>query len=102
MVRHLVDRETAIKDMVTDFANHGNRLVDSYEKAIQERLGSHEAHNDRKRQDLTKIYEKAQAAVTTTSKAVTKPDVQKMHAQWKSHQVGLMSKMNAALEACAD
>ena len=88
--------------MVSDFAKHGNRLVDSYEKAIQERLSSHEAKNERKRQDLIKIFEKAQADVATTSKAVTKADVQNMHGQWKSHQEGLMSKMKAALEACTD
>lgn len=88
--------------MVTDFAKHGNSLVDSYEKAIEERLGSHEAYNDRKRQNLTKILEKAQADVARTSKAVNRPDVRNMHAQWRSHQEALMRQMNAALEACAD
>ena len=102
MIRHLVNKETAIKDMVTDFAKHGNSLVDGYEKAVKERLGSHIEYNDRKRQDLIKIFEKAQADVARTSKAVTKPDVQKMHAEWKSHQEALMRQMNAALEACAE
>ena len=88
--------------MVTDFANGGNRLVDSYEKAIEERLGSHKAYNERKRQDLIKIFEQAQADVARTCKAVTKPDVRKLHAQWKSHQEGLMRQVKAALEACAD
>ena len=88
--------------MVTDFANRGNSLVDSYEKAIGEQLGSHKAYNDRKRQDLIKIFEKAQGDVARTSKAVTQPDVRELHAQWKSHQEGLMRQVNAALEACAD
>ena len=88
--------------MVTDFANHGNSLVDSYEKAFQERLGSHIAYNERGRQDLIKIFEKAQRDVATTSKAVTKPQVQNMQAQWKTHQEALMRKVTAALEACAE
>ena len=102
MIRHLVDKETAINDMVTDFANHGNSLVDSYEEAIQEQLGSHKAYNDRKQQELITILEKARADVVTTSKAVTKSQVQNTHAQWKSHQETLMRKVNAALEACVD
>ena len=88
--------------MVTDFANHGNGLVGSYEKAIQERLGSHEAYNDRRRQDLIKIFLKAQGDVATTAEAVTKPQVQNMQAQWKTHQEALMRKVTAALEACAE
>ena len=88
--------------MVTDFANHGNGLVGSYEKAIQERLGSHEAYSDRRRQDLIKIFLKAQGDVATTAKAVTKPQVQNMQAQWKTHQEALMRKVTAALEACAE
>ena len=102
MIRHLVDKETAIKDMVTDFAKHGNSLVDSYEKAIQERLSAHKAYNDRKCQDLIKIFERAQADAARTSKEFTKHNVQNMHAQWKSHQEALTRQMNAALEACAD
>ena len=88
--------------MVTDFANHGNGLVGSYEKAIQERLGSHEAYSDRRRQDLIKVFLKAQGDVATTSKAFTKPQVQNMQAQWKTHQEALMRKVTAALEACAE
>ena len=88
--------------MVTDFANHGNRLVDSYEKAMEERLGSHKAYNDRRRRDLTKMFEKAQADVAATSRAVTKAQPQSMQAQWKAHQEALMRKVTAALEACAE
>ena len=102
LIRHLIDKETAIEDMVRDFASHGNGLVNRYEKALRERIDSHEAYNDRKRQNLAKIFEKAKADVATTSKSVSKRHVQNMQAQWKAHQEALMGKVTAALEACAE
>lgn len=88
--------------MVTDFANHGNRVVDGYEKAIREQSDLHQANNDRRHQRLVKVLEKARADVATTSKAVTKRNAHNMQAQWKMQQEALMEKMTAALEACAE
>ena len=88
--------------MVTDFAKHGNRLIDSYEKALQEQIDTHKANNEQRRQNLVKRFEKAQADVATTSKEVVKRHVRNMQAQWKTQQEALMSKTAAALEACAE
>lgn len=102
MIRHLIDKETAIEDVVTDFANHGNRLVDSYEKAIREQSDLHQANNDRRHQKLVKVLEKARADVAMTSKAVAKRNVHNMQAQRQRQQEALMRKMAVALEACAE
>ena len=102
MTRHLIDKETAIKDMVTDFANQGNRIVERYEKAQQEYFDLYKANNDQRHQNLVKMFEKAEADVAATSKAVAKGHVQKMHEQWKTRQEVLMRKMAAAFAACAE
>lgn len=88
--------------MVTDFAKHGNSLIDNYEKALQEHIDSLKANNEQRRQNLIKTFEKAQADVATTSKAVVKRHVHNMQAQWKTQQEALMSKVAAALETCAE
>ena len=88
--------------MVTDFANHGNNLVNGYEKALREQSDFHKANNDRRHQRLVKAFEKAQAEVATTSKAFINQNVHNMQSQWKSRQETLMRKMAAAVEACAE
>lgn len=87
--------------MVTDFARHGNRLVESYEKGLQDYVDSHKANNDRTRQTLVKVFQKAQADRGMTSKAVVKRNVQNMKARWETQQAVLREKMATALAACA-
>ncbi len=88
--------------MVTDFASHGNRLIEGYEQGLQEHIDSCRANNDRRHQNLKKMFEKAQADRATTSKAVVKRRVQDVKAQWETQQEALMAKMAAALAACAE
>lgn len=102
MIRHLIDKETAIKDMVTDFASHGNRLIDAYEKGLEEYLDSLKANNDRTCHNLMKVFENAQRDRAVTSKAVLKQQVQNMKAQRERQQEAVMGRMAAALAACAE
>lgn len=102
MIRHLIDKETAIMDMVNDFAIRGNSLVESYEKGLQEHIDSHEANLDRRHQNLVKMFEKAQANRAKTSKSVGKRHVEGMKEQWEAHQKALSEKMAAAMTACTD
>ncbi len=88
--------------MVTDFTSHGHRLVESYEKALQEQIDSDKANNDQRQQKLVKMFEKAQADRAMTSKAVGKRHVQEMRAQWETQQEALMKEMASALEACTE
>lgn len=97
MIRHLVDKETAIKDMVTDFSNQGNRLVEGYEKALEEQIDSYRAHNDRRQLELVEVFEKAEADRATTSKAVTKRSVRSLQAQRETQQKALMSKNDCSI-----
>lgn len=102
MVRHLIDKETAIKDMVTDFASHGKNLIDFYENGLQEYTNSHRVNNDLRYENLANVFKKAQADRATTSKAVVKRRVQDMKAQWETQQEALKETVAAALAACAE
>lgn len=87
--------------MVTDFANRGNKLVEGYEKGLQDYINSCRTNIDRRHHDLVKIFEKAQKDRAVTSRAVAERRVQDMKAQWETQQEALMEKMAAALAACA-
>lgn len=102
MVRHLIDKETAVKDLVTYFGKHGNNLVESYEKGLQDYFNSLEAKIDRRRQDMEKIYEEADAYRARISKKFfEQPPIEEMKAQWEKQQEVLMGSVAAALAACS-
>lgn len=88
--------------MVTDFKSRGNSLVEAYKKGLEGHIDSHRADNDRRRQTLVGVFEKAQADRATTSKGVVKHRVQDMKAQWETKQEVLKGKMVAALAACVE
>ena len=102
MIRHLVDKETAIMDMANDYKIQGTSLVESYEKGLQDHIDSYKANNERRHQNLVKVFEKAQTDRATTSKSVIRRHVQGMNAQWETHQKALMGRMAAALAACRE
>lgn len=102
MVQHLVDKETAIKDIVNDYAIRGNSLVESYEKGLQDHIELREAHFNRRHQNLVKMFEKAQIDRAKISKSVVQGRVERMKAQWETNQKALMGKMAAALAACTE
>ena len=88
--------------MVTDFANHGKHLIEGYEKGLQEHIDARKADQDQMRQNLEKIFKKAQADRERTSKAVATRSLRKMKAQWEEQQKALRGGMAAALAACAE
>ena len=88
--------------MVTDYTNHGTRLVESYEKSLQEQLEFYRANNDRRNENLLKVFEKAQVDRAMTSKAVTHERVRDMKVQWQRQQEALGRSMAAAIEACVE
>ena len=99
----MIDKETAVKDLVTDFEKHGKNLVESYGKGLQDELDSLEAKIDRKRQDLEKIYEEADADRARISKDFfEQPPVKEMKAQWEKQQEALMGSVAGALAACSE
>ena len=102
MIQHLVDKETAIKDMVNDYAIRGNSLVESYKKGLQDHIDAREANYNQRHQNLVKMFEKAQLDRARTSKKVVQGRVERMQAQWEMHNKALMGKMAAALAACPE
>lgn len=102
LIRHLIDKETAIHDIVTDFANHGKNLIGGYERGLQEHIDARKADHDLRRQNLAKVFTKAQADRERTSKAVAIRSVGKIKARWEERQKALKTEMAAALAACAE
>ena len=88
--------------MVTDFANHGKNLIEGYERGLQEHIDARKADHDLMRQNLEKIFKKAQADRERTSKEVAVRSVRKIKAQWEEQQEDLKAEMAAALAACAE
>lgn len=102
LVGHLIDRETAITDMVADFGRGGSKLVDGYEKERQNDMESRTAILEHLRHDLAGIYEKAQTDSTKTSKAAARIRANDIKAQWDVQQQALDAALGAALAACAE
>lgn len=88
--------------MVTDFTRRGKRLIENYEKGLQNYVDTQRANNDRRYQELAKVFEKAQADRATTSKARVKWDIRNMKAQWERRQEVLMGNIDAVLAACTE
>ena len=102
MVRHLIDKETAIKDMVSDYSSSGNRLIEGYEKGRQDHIDSRRANSDRRHQKLVEVFEEAQADRERISNRVVPWHIRGMKAQWEAQQEVLKGSMAAALAACTE
>ena len=87
--------------MVTDFTNQGTRLVESFERGLEEQIEARRADNDHKCQELLRVIGKAQADQARTLKSVIKRPVKDLQAEWRRRQESLMNKVAAGLEACA-
>ena len=99
LIRHLVDKETAVLDMVTDYRIQGTALVNGYEKALQERVNSARANHEQERQRLAKVFEEVEADRAMTSKTMGKGRVRDMQVHWEAKQEALKAKIAAAMEA---
>ena len=97
----MIDKETAIDDIVTDYANQGKNLIEGYERGLQEHIDARQADHDLMHQNLVKLFTQAQADRARTFTAVAKRSVRVIKVQWEEQQKALKREMAAALAVCA-
>jgi hypothetical protein len=101
LIKHLVSKETAIKDIVKDYNTEGNNLVSAYEKSRQETFKANKESSDQLRHELRTSLAKLQAGLTNTSKEMRRQRISDMEKQWMEQQ-RLMAAVKAAIDACDD
>ncbi|KAL2046208.1 hypothetical protein N7G274_001655 [Stereocaulon virgatum] len=101
LVKHLVSKGTAIKDIVKDYSTEGNNLVSAYERSRQETLKINKESSDQLRHQLRTSFGKLQAGLTKTSKEMRRRRISDMEKQWMEQQ-RLMAAVKAAIDACDD
>ena len=101
LVRHLVDKETAIRDMVQDYVFGGNNLIDAYERERQGALESKRAQLDHTRRQLSVTFEKIQGEITETANEFGRARKDDFERQWIVEQQKILDTTKLALSRCA-
>lgn len=101
-MKHLVDEETVIKDILKDYTTGGSHLINEYKKSRQEILESNNANLDQLRHQLKTAFGKAQAGLAKTSKEMRKKRTSDLERQWAIEQQGLLGTVKAAVAGCAE
>jgi len=105
LVRHLVEKETATKDIVDDYGRRGNLLLQGYDDGRRQGLESDRAGLELSRRKLAIMYTQTQANLRKTSKEMSKRSTRVLGArvaQWHHQQQGLESAIDRAIAACVD
>ncbi len=101
LVRHLVDKETAMRDMVKDYSFGGNNLIDAYERERQTAVESNKAQLDRVRRQLSVSLEKIQGEIMETANEFERTRKNDFERQWIVEQQKMMEIAKQALSHCA-
>lgn len=102
-MRHLVDKETAVKDVVRDYFTVAQKVVEGYEKELKEELGAQRAAFVIERASLQQIYQTGLASLARNRKRmITKPMRQSalLEAQMKQQREEEERAMAAAFAMC--
>ena len=97
-----MDEETAINDIVKDYKNGGNNLINIYEKNRAEVITANNAKLDNLRHQLAASFDKVQVGLAKISKEMRRRHVTDFERQWQSEQQGLMMNLKAVLAGCAE
>ena len=101
-MKHLVDEETVIKDILRDYTKGGNNLINGYKKGRQEILESNNANLDQLRHQLRTAFGKAQAGLAKTSKEMRRRRTSDLERQWAIEQQRLLGTVKTAVTGCAE
>lgn len=77
LVRHLIDKETAVQDLVSDYVATADRLVHTYKEERQQQLEADKAHLNGDRTFLEGECTKAQEKVKRLVKGL-----KRSHTEW--------------------
>lgn len=101
LVRHLVDKETAIRDTVKDYLFGGNNLIDAYERERRGALESKKAQLDRVRRQLSVTLKQTQGEITETANEFGRARKDDFERQWTVERQKMMDTAKLALSRCA-
>ena len=101
LVRHLVDKETAIRDVVQDYSFGGNNLIDAYERERQGTLESNKSQLDHTRRQLSVTLEKTQAEIAENANEFGRARKDDFERQWILEKQEMMENAKLALSRCA-
>lgn len=102
-MRHLVDKETAAKDMIKDYEIGGDNLLQAYEKERRKKLETRAASLQHEKKRLTTMYTQAQGNVHKLSKDLKKRSARALGdrlVQREQQQHDLDSAIENAIAAC--
>ena len=101
IVRHLVDNETAVNDMIKDFEKGGKRLIDLYKKERQKDIDSKRMEIEQSRRQIADMFTSAQLELEKLSEAVARrPSVGDLQKEYQAKQQSLRSCVDEARAAC--
>lgn len=102
-MRHLVDKETAMKDITQDYEIGGNSLLQAYEKERRQDLETRAAGLQHEKKRLAAMYTQAQASVHKLSKDLKKRSARALGdrlVQRPQQQHDIDSAIENAIAAC--
>lgn len=102
-MRHLVDKETAAKDIVKDYEIGGNNLLQAYEKEHRQDLEIRAAGLQHEKKRLATMYTHVQASLHKLSKDLKKRSARALGdrvMQRQQQQQELDSAIENAIAAC--
>ena len=101
-MRNLVDKETAIKDMINDYAVSGIALIKTLGEEQQKQAESDYMRADQVRHKVARVLQKAHVDLKTISRDTGRTMVKDLEASWETQRVSMMTAREAALAACVE
>ena len=102
LVRHLIDQETAVGDIIENYRRGGTRLIEDMERTHQKEYQQFEAEMKDARSDMVRMYTESEKKLAQSLEAVTRSPVAMMEKQWRAKQDDIQSKLDAAFRACRE
>ena len=101
-MRHLIDQETAIADIIEEYRRGGTRLIEELEKTHQEEYRQCQAGMQALSSELINTYTETERKLVKRLAAVKKSPVAKLEEKWRAEQEVINGKLEAALLACRE
>ena len=98
----MIDKETAIDDLVKGYEQGGIRLIEELDKAQQEERKRYDVHVGEVCKKLVKSCGEAEAELGRELKETKKNRIGDIHKKWKAEQQDIRSQLEAALADCSE
>ena len=99
-MRDLVDRETAVTDLVNDYRCGGNLRIDHFESERDENLKNLAAKKEKAKGELLEAFRSAEETCTIQA-IVNRKDVADLRSNLEAKQRKMNASIKAALALCS-